>query len=184
MEIAFRYLYILVDKDGNSCKVGISICPMKRANILSESFDYEQSVMISMPFGSARAVEKFLHKVMRDLSISKMKGDGYTEWFKIEARAKVIGIIDSFGEELMVNGWVRFCDFILPEKKTSLITKMEAMPNENADIVSTVNLIYPSQEVKDEIDRYFKVTRLTRGREFVKAMLKEIAREKKAGRYQ
>jgi len=52
------------------------------------------------------------------------------------------------------------------------------------DIVKTVAAIYTSEEEEKIIDRYFKVTRLTRGREFVKAMLKEIAREKKAGRYQ
>jgi len=55
---------------------------------------------------------------------------------------------------------------------------------EDTEITAQVSAIYLSQKEKDDVDRYFKVTRLTRGREFVKAMLKEIAREKKAGRYQ
>jgi len=52
---------------------------------------------------------------------------------------------------------------------------------QHSEVVKTVSAIYPSQEIKDEIDRYLRVTGLVRGREFVRAILERIAREKKAG---
>lgn len=110
-----RYLYILVEHGGMACKIGISGNPRARSGALPQSFDYSSSVMVSLPFSDAGTVERFIHTVLREFSLSVHRGDGHTEWFGIEAKERAIHIVDSFRSSLLAGDWEKiYSDEIAP----------------------------------------------------------------------
>jgi hypothetical protein len=83
-------LYILVNKEQSAFKIGISRHPHYRAKTLPVEIDTERSLEIEIHDGNAHKAERMLQYLFRHRRYDMPRGDGYTEWFQIDALAEVL----------------------------------------------------------------------------------------------
>ncbi len=92
--MAEQYLYLLANRDATAFKIGVSFQPIIRSARLPQEIDSEKSLQIPMIGGSASKVEKILHYLFQSQSFAMPRGDGYTEWFAIEALSDVLSFLE------------------------------------------------------------------------------------------
>jgi len=91
-------LYILESTDGKSIKIGKANDVEKRLNGLPYSFDKNKSYYFEIGT-RVFSVESGLHSMLMNYRVELPKADGYTEFFKIEAKDKVIDFLEFSGFE-------------------------------------------------------------------------------------
>jgi hypothetical protein len=93
------YVYLAVHSAGQRFKIGLSNDPLRRFARLPEAhdIDLETSVARRLPTRArASEVERSLHRALAPFRLAiKERGDGYTEWFSLEAYARAVAIIDA-----------------------------------------------------------------------------------------
>ncbi|MCC4600183.1 GIY-YIG nuclease family protein [Xanthomonas melonis] len=98
--MAEQYLYLLLNKEATAFKIGVAFQPLTRGAQLPQSIDSEKSLQIPMAGGSAIKVEKVLHYLFQSQSFEMPRGDGYTEWFVMDALGDVLKFIDEQKDRL------------------------------------------------------------------------------------
>ena len=93
-------LYFLVNKEQSAFKIGISRHPHRRAKALSVEIDTERSFEIEIVDGDAYRTERTLQYLIRHWRYDMPRGDGYTEWFGIDALAEVISFARAHADKL------------------------------------------------------------------------------------
>ncbi|MBR7984545.1 GIY-YIG nuclease family protein [Burkholderia cenocepacia] len=93
-------LYILVNKKQSAFKIGISHHPHSRAKTLPVEIDTERSYEIEIRDGNALKVERVLQYLFRHWRYDMPRGDGYTEWFRIDALAEVMSFAQAHADKL------------------------------------------------------------------------------------
>ncbi|MCP2091996.1 UNVERIFIED_ORG: hypothetical protein J2Y81_008102 [Paraburkholderia sediminicola] len=93
-------LYFLVNKEQSAFKIGISRHPHRRAKALSVEIDTERSFEIEIVDGDAYRTERTLQYLFRHWRYDMPRGDGYTEWFGIDALAEVISFARAHADKL------------------------------------------------------------------------------------
>ena len=88
-----EYLYLLINNEATAFKIGISIDPVRRSARLPQEINLGQSLQIAIQDGSARKVEGVLHYLFRSYSKEMPRGEGYTEWFSMEAWDAVLSYL-------------------------------------------------------------------------------------------
>ena len=99
------YLYHAPNIERTGIKIGFSITPISRLNVVVGDIDYKRTYVFECE--NVPAVEDFCHKYFTDFSINLYEsGDGYTEWFDICIQKvakdlmlrnkKLLGITDHF----------------------------------------------------------------------------------------
>lgn len=93
------YVYLAVHKAGQRFKIGLSNDPLRRFADLPEAddIDLETTLARRMP-SRARAseVERSLHRALAPFRLRiAQQGDGYTEWFLLDAFARAVAIVDA-----------------------------------------------------------------------------------------
>jgi integrase/recombinase XerD len=102
-----HYLYFAPNKDGSAFKIGFSIAPDSRLNIVEGDIDYPKTYLFECKNkASMKAVEDFSHKYFEDFKVEIYEGDGKTEWFDISIfkvaintlldNRKILGIVNHF----------------------------------------------------------------------------------------
>ena len=79
-----HYVYLLVDRDNNIFKIGVSVDPIVRSQQLKRSFNLSMSVQAGFTKEQAYEIERYLHSRFRSLNIDPGvmgRGEGSTEWF-------------------------------------------------------------------------------------------------------
>ncbi len=93
------YVYLAVHSAGQRFKIGLSNDPIRRFESLpeAEDIDLETTVARRMPTRArASEVERALHRALAPYSLElDHQGDGYTEWFRLDAFATAVAIIDA-----------------------------------------------------------------------------------------
>ena len=93
------YVYLAVHSGGQRFKIGLSSDPLRRFAALpeAEDIDLETTVARRMPTRArASQVERSLHRALDPYSLELAHpGDGYTEWFRLDAFATAVAIIDA-----------------------------------------------------------------------------------------
>lgn len=93
------YVYLAVHRAGQRFKIGLSNDPLRRFAQLPEAhdIDVETSVARRMPTRArASEVERSLHRALAPFRLTlSERGDGYTEWFSLEAFSRAVAIIDA-----------------------------------------------------------------------------------------
>lgn len=97
-----NFVYLLRNKTGDAFKIGVSCDPQQRGAQLPQKLDWKKSLQVSMSGGNAYKVESMLHYLFREHSKNMPFGDGYTEWFGIDAWADVLAFLDAQKELLGV----------------------------------------------------------------------------------
>ncbi len=119
------FVYLLRNKTGDAFKIGVSFDPVQRGAQLPQKLDLEKSLQVSMAGGNAYKVESMLHYLFREYSQSMPFGNGYTEWFVIDAWLDVLAFLDD-QKELLGVGDVQAVVLPLPKKcNISAKIKME-----------------------------------------------------------
>jgi len=90
-----RELYLLVSADTPSFKIGVAANTLRRAQGLPEKIAYERSYSIKLSSGNAYKAEKTMHYLFREHKVEKPRGDGFTEWFSIDAFDAVVAFIEA-----------------------------------------------------------------------------------------
>ncbi|MDN7897895.1 GIY-YIG nuclease family protein [Burkholderia cepacia] len=93
-------LYILVNKKQSAFKIGISHHPHSRAKTLPVEIDTERSLEIEIQDGNALKAERVLQYLFRHWRYDMPRGDGYTEWFRINALAQVMSFVRAHADKL------------------------------------------------------------------------------------
>lgn len=112
-------LYILVNKEQSAFKIGISRHPHYRAKTLPVEIDTERSLEIEVHDGNAHKAERVLHYLFRHWRYDMPRGDGYTEWFRIDALAEVIAFARAHAGKLGIG---HFRALKVPDRPTSADT--------------------------------------------------------------
>ena len=93
------YVYLAVHRAGQRFKIGLSIDPLSRFQQLPEAGDIDLTVTLVRRLPSkARAlqVERSLHRALDPHRLLlEQRGDGYTEWFRMEAFQRAGVMIDA-----------------------------------------------------------------------------------------
>lgn len=93
------YVYLVVHRAGQRFKIGLSINPLSRFQQLPEAGDIDLTVTLVRRLPSkARAVqvERSLHRALDPHRLQmQQRGDGYTEWFRMEAFQRAGVMIDA-----------------------------------------------------------------------------------------
>lgn len=93
------YAYLAVHRAGQRFKIGLSIDPLSRFQQLPEAGDIDLTVTLVRRLPSkARAlqVERSLHRALDPHRLLlEQRGDGYTEWFRMEAFQRAGVMIDA-----------------------------------------------------------------------------------------
>nr|BCT99815.1 hypothetical protein [uncultured bacterium] len=95
-----NFVYLLPNQGGDAFKIGVSLNPAQRGAQLPQNLDWSKSLQVPMGDGNAYKVEKLLHYLFRDHSREMPVGDGYTEWFSIEAWGGVLAFLSEQRERL------------------------------------------------------------------------------------
>ncbi|WP_372178154.1 GIY-YIG nuclease family protein [Xanthomonas axonopodis pv. phyllanthi] len=98
--MAEQYVYLLLNKEATAFKIGVAFQPLTRGAQLPQSIDSENSFQIPMTGGSAIKVEKVLHYLFQNHSFDMPRGDGYTEWFAIDALGDVLKFLEDQRDRL------------------------------------------------------------------------------------
>ncbi|WOB25912.1 GIY-YIG nuclease family protein [Xanthomonas dyei] len=98
--MAEQYLYLLLNREATAFKIGVAFQPLTRGAQLPQSIDSEKSLQIPMSGGSAIKVEKILHYLFQSHSFEMPRGDGYTEWFAVDALGDVLKFLDEQRDRL------------------------------------------------------------------------------------
>ncbi|WP_301233865.1 GIY-YIG nuclease family protein [Pandoraea cepalis] len=93
-------LYILVNKEQSAFKIGISRHPHYRAKTLPVEIDTERSFEIEIHDGNALKAERALQYLFRHWRYDMPRGDGFTEWFRIDALAEVMSFARAHADKL------------------------------------------------------------------------------------
>ncbi|WP_142375611.1 GIY-YIG nuclease family protein [Klebsiella quasipneumoniae] len=94
------YVYLLIDASGERFKIGRSIAPLMRIKQLPQEFDLATSRQVPVLGWRADKVENLLHGLFREQAVMMPPGDGYTEWFGIEAWDAVLAFLADHRERL------------------------------------------------------------------------------------
>ena len=97
-------LYLLVNADTPSFKIGVAANTLRRAQGLPEKIAYERSYSIKLISGNAYKIERTIHYLFREHKVEKPRGDGFTEWFSIDALDAVVVFIETNKALLGVSG--------------------------------------------------------------------------------
>ncbi len=93
------YVYLAVHSAGQRFKVGLSNDPLRRFASLPEAEDIDLETTVARRMATrARAsqVERSLHRALEPYSLELAhQGDGYTEWFRLDAFATAVAIVDA-----------------------------------------------------------------------------------------
>ena len=93
------FVYLAVHSAGQRFKIGLSNDPLRRFASLpeAEDIDLETTVARRMPTRArASQVERSLHRALEPYSLELAhQGDGYTEWFRLDAFATAVAIVDA-----------------------------------------------------------------------------------------
>jgi len=93
------YLYLAVHTTGERFKIGLSNDPLRRFEALPEATDIDLKETVARRLPSrvrASEVERSLHRALAPFRIElEEQGDGYTEWFRLDAFARARVIIDA-----------------------------------------------------------------------------------------
>jgi len=93
------FVYLAVHSAGQRFKIGLSNDPLRRFASLpeAEDIDLETTVARRMPTRArASQVERSLHRALESYSLELAhQGDGYTEWFRLDAFATAVAIVDA-----------------------------------------------------------------------------------------
>jgi hypothetical protein len=101
-------IYLLMHASGLQFKIGIAVQTHTRAGRLPDDIDLSRSLEAVVTSGRAIKVEEFLHYLFRDFSKTAERvaqgnvGDGYTEWYGIEAFDEARAIVDAHAVRLGV----------------------------------------------------------------------------------
>jgi hypothetical protein len=95
-------LYLLVNEDATSFKVGISVDPSRRASQIPHNIDFKKSIEypVLSCTGNARKIETTIHYLFREHRKQMPYGDGYTEWFDIDILDDVVAFLNNQSEML------------------------------------------------------------------------------------
>lgn len=86
-------MYFLVDAESLAFKVGVSANPIKRVLSLPEKIDFGKSLQFSCERSDVFRAEKTIHFLFSSDRFVKPAGDGYTEWFAIDAFEKIFDFV-------------------------------------------------------------------------------------------
>jgi len=129
------YLYFLVDTQHSAFKIGISLDPLKRSRLIPEKIDIGRSLQFSCNKSQAHRFEKTIHFLFDSYRIEKTQGDGFTEWFSMDAFEKIkdfvltnqdklkwisYGPLDSFRKESNISETSRRGFIVDPENRTAI----------------------------------------------------------------
>ncbi len=93
------YVYLAVHSAGLRFKIGLSNDPLRRFASLPEAEDIDLETTVARRMATrARAsqVERSLHRALEPYSLELAhQGDGYTEWFRLDAFATAVAIVDA-----------------------------------------------------------------------------------------
>ena len=93
------FVYLAVHSAGQRFKIGLSNDPLRRFASLpeAEDIDLETTVARRMPTRArASQVERSLHRALEPYSlVLAHQSDGYTEWFRLDAFATAVAIVDA-----------------------------------------------------------------------------------------
>jgi hypothetical protein len=95
-----RILYILVNKEQSAFKIGISRHPYYRAKTLPVDIDTERSLEIEIRDGNALKAERALQYLFRHWRYDMPRGDGFTEWFRIDALVEIMSFARAHADKL------------------------------------------------------------------------------------
>lgn len=123
-------LYLLVSQDGSAFKIGVSRNPVIRAAQLPIAINYERSLELEFCSGSAVKTERALHYLFREHRRPMPKGDGYTEWFRIQALAGVLGLIEREGKAFGVKEMRSIAPQIDDQEVASIRERTKAAKND------------------------------------------------------
>lgn len=98
--MAEQYLYLLLNREATAFKIGVAFQPLARGAQLRQSIDSEKSLQVPMAGGSAIKVEKVLHYLFQSYAFEMPRGDGYTEWFAMNALGDVLEFLDEQKDRL------------------------------------------------------------------------------------
>lgn len=87
------HLYLLMSKDGDAFKIGVSANTKQRISVLPEEIEEAISYEYPVKDGDAYGTERILHHRFRDRRVKRPRGDGHTEWFDIAALPEVLRFI-------------------------------------------------------------------------------------------
>lgn len=79
-----HYVYLLVDRDNDRFKIGVSIKPKQRSFVLKQKFNLSMSMQAGFTKKHAYAIERYLHRLHQEEHIDPHEMgwvDGRTEWF-------------------------------------------------------------------------------------------------------
>lgn len=100
--MAEQYLYLLLNSEATAFKIGVAFQPLARGAQLPQSIDSEKSLQIPMTGGSAIKVEKVLHYLFQSYAFEMPRGDGYTEWFAMNALGDLLKFLDEQRDRLRI----------------------------------------------------------------------------------
>lgn len=93
-------LYLLVNKPRTTFKIGISNSPHSRIQTIGADIDVAASFEVDIPDGTSRKVEQLLHYLFRADNVPMPQGDGYTEWFAMDALGEVLDFLSAHRHRL------------------------------------------------------------------------------------
>lgn len=88
-------LYLLVSAESPTFKIGLAGDSYRRSKDLPERFAYESSYVVKLTNGDPFKTERTLLYLFRRDHADKPHGDGYTEWFELEALDEVLAFIEA-----------------------------------------------------------------------------------------